>query len=60
MERYPERERVLIYGMMLNGLPLHVVCNYSDREIMYIPTVYIPTDEEWINNYQRRRKRGKK
>ncbi|MBI3351905.1 MAG: DUF4258 domain-containing protein [Nitrospirae bacterium] len=60
IERYPERERILIYGMMLNGLPLHVVCDYSDKEMMYIPTVYIPTDGEWINNYQRRRKRGKK
>ncbi len=33
IERYPERQRVLVYGEMLNGLPLHVVCNYSDSDI---------------------------
>ena len=60
IERYPKRCRVLVYGTMLNGLPLHVVCDYSDEEIMYIPTVYIPSDEEWTNNYQRRKKRCKK
>ena len=60
IERYPKRCTVLVYGTMLNGLPLHVVCDYSDKDIMYIPTVYIPSDEEWTNNYQRRKKGGKK
>ena len=46
IERYPKRRRVLVYGTMVNGLPLHVVCDYSDKDIMYIPTVYIPSDEE--------------
>ena len=59
IERYPKRHRILVYGTMLNGLPLHVVCDYSDEDIMYIPTVYIPSDEEWTNNYQCR-KRGEK
>lgn len=59
IEKYPERFRALVYGELLNGLPLHVVCDYSDRNIMYIPTVYIPSDGEWTNNYQRRKKRGK-
>jgi hypothetical protein len=56
IERYAMRYRVLVNGTMLNGLPLHVVCDYSDKEVMYIPTVYIPSDDEWINNYQRRKK----
>ncbi len=60
IERYPERERVLVCGEMTSGLPLHVVCNYSDPEIIYIVTVYIPSDAEWICNYQQRRKGGKK
>lgn len=51
IEGYPDRKRMLIYGKMLNGLPLHVVCDYSDREVLYIPTVYIPSDEEWTHDY---------
>ena len=60
IERYHRRRRVLVYGTMLNGLPLHVVCDYSDEDIMYIPTVYIPSEREWTNNYQRRKKGGKR
>ncbi|MEK6678743.1 MAG: DUF4258 domain-containing protein [Nitrospirota bacterium] len=60
IERYHRRHRVLVYGTMLNGLPLHVVCDYSDEDIMYIPTVYIPSEREWTNNYQRRKKGGKR
>lgn len=60
IEEYPNRQRVLIYGIMLNGLPLHVICNYSDSNMIYIVTVYIPSDDEWICNYQKRKKGGKK
>ena len=60
IEEYPNRQRVLIYGIMLNGLPLHVICNYSDSKMIYIVTVYIPSDDEWICNYQKRKKGGKK
>ena len=60
IERYPERQRVLVFGEMLNGLPLHVVCNYSDTDMIYIVTVYIPSDVEWTYNYQKRRKGGKR
>jgi len=60
IERYPKRHRILVYGTMLNGSPLHVVCDYSDKNIMYIPTVYIPSDKEWTNNYQRRKKGGER
>jgi len=60
IERYPERSRVLVYGRMLNNLPLHVVCDYSDEELIYIPTVYIPNKKEWTHNFQRRKKRGDK
>jgi hypothetical protein len=60
IERYPDRQRSLVYGEMMNGLPLHVVCNYADPDMIYIVTVYIPSDAEWICNYQQRRKGGKK
>jgi hypothetical protein len=61
IEEYPERERILIYGSMKNDLPLHVVCDFSDEEVMYIPTVYIPSKRDWIGyQIRKRRKREKK
>ncbi|MCK4763766.1 MAG: DUF4258 domain-containing protein [Candidatus Aminicenantes bacterium] len=57
IERYPERYRVLIYGEMLNKVPLHVVCDYSDEDLIYITTVYIPSRDEWTHNYQHRKRR---
>ena len=60
IEEYSDRQRVLIHGTTLNGLPLHIICNYSAPDIIYIVTVYIPSDDEWICNYQKRKKGGKK
>lgn len=60
IEEYPDRCRLLIYGEMLNELPLHVVCDFSNQDFIYIPTVYIATDEEWADNYQRRKTKGEK
>lgn len=60
IEEYPDRQRVLVYGEMLNGIPLHVICNYSDLDILYIVTIYIPSDDEWTYNYQKRKKGGKR
>ena len=59
IEEYPERERLLVYGEMPNGLPLHVVCDLQDEEVMYIPTVYVPSSEEWTK-FQIRRPNVKK
>jgi len=59
IEQYPERSRLLIYGKMLNNLPLHVVCSYSDTELLYVVTVYIPSSIEWIANFQKRKLRRK-
>ena len=59
IERYPERKRVLVYGKMLNKVPLHVVCNFSDPELLYIVTVYIPSPAEWSANFQKRKERRK-
>lgn len=57
IERYPERQRVLVCGEMMNRVPLHVICDYSDEDMIYITTVYIPSREEWSHNFQRRRRR---
>ena len=45
------------------ALNLHGFCSRLERLfqlIVYIPTVYIPSDKEWTNNYQRRKKEGEK
>ncbi|TAL25887.1 MAG: DUF4258 domain-containing protein [Nitrospirae bacterium] len=60
IEKYPDRQRVLVCGKTLSGLPLHVVCNHSDSDMIYIVTVYIPSDEEWTGNYQQRKRGGKR
>src|SRR5262249_48641622 len=60
IEEYPERERLLIFGEMSNRLPLHVVCDLSDEDVMYIPTVYIPSKEEWVKFQIRKKRMGKR
>lgn len=48
IEEYADRKRLLILGQMASGLPLHVVCDYSNPDVVIIPTVYIPDRREWI------------
>ncbi len=55
IERYPKRRRVLIYGTMVNGIPLHVVCDLSQKGILAIVTCYIPNEKEWLK-YQKRKR----
>lgn len=57
IEEYPRRQRLLIYGDMTNGLPLHVVCDTSAEGLIIIPTVYVPDDKQWIKYRARRRNR---
>ncbi len=55
IERYFDRERVLIVGPAIGGdLPLHVVCDYGDREEIVVVTVYIPNRTKWITDVRRR------
>ena len=42
IESYPERKRVLIYGRMVDKIPLHVICDCTTENVIVIPTVYIP------------------
>jgi hypothetical protein len=54
VEQYPERKRVLIAGPVPGEpLPVHVVCDYSDREELVAVTVYIPNRPRWITGQVR-------
>ena len=55
IEQYSERNRVLVYAMLNNGIPLHVVGDLSQEDVLMIVTCYIPDDKEWIN-YQKRKR----
>lgn len=54
VERYPERKRVLIAGPVPGEpLPVHVVCDYADRDELVAVTVYVPNRPHWINEQLR-------
>ena len=55
IERYPRRKRVLVYGAMSKNMPLHVVCDLSQRGILAVVTCYIPDEKEWLR-YQKRKR----
>ena len=60
IERYPDRDRVLIQGPIAkSGLPLHVVCDYTDAKAIVAVTAYIPNRSEWAAGAVRRRKSTK-
>jgi len=48
IESYPDRKRHLIYGILSNDIPVHVVIDYSDYELLVAITAYIPDKREWI------------
>jgi hypothetical protein len=55
IEEYPDRQRVLVYAMLPGEIPLHVICDYSQVDVLLIVTVYIPDDRLWVG-FKRRRK----
>jgi len=60
IERYPNRDRVLILGPIAESdLPLHVVCDYKDTKVIVAVTVYVPSREEWAGDTVRRQKDSK-
>jgi len=60
IERYPNRDRVLILGPIAESdLPLHVVCDYKDTKEIVAVTVYVPSREEWAGDAVRRRQESK-
>jgi hypothetical protein len=60
IEEYEDRKRLLVFGHMAGGLPLHVVCDYSNPDVVIVPTVYIPDRREWIKFRIRKSAPGKK
>ena len=61
IERYPNRDRVLILGPIAESdLPLHVVCDYKDTKEIVAVTVYVPSRAEWAADAVRRRQESKR
>lgn len=55
IEEYPERERVLVYSEIEeDGIPVHIVVDYSEPEEPVIVTSYVPDSRYWIK-YQIRK-----
>jgi hypothetical protein len=48
IEEYPDRQRVLVFATISPNMPLHVVCDYSQENVLLIVTVYIPDNRLWI------------
>ena len=56
IEEYPERKRVLLFSEIEeDGMPVHIVVDYSEPEEPVIVTSYIPDSRYWIK-YQIRKK----
>jgi hypothetical protein len=55
IEEYPDRQRILVFAMLPHKIPLHVTCDYSQGNVVLIPTVYIPDDRLWIGFRVRRK-----
>ena len=59
IEEYPEDRRgpsCLVLGKGAAGRPVHVLCSPKD-EYLAIITAYLPTEEEWTDNFRVRKKR---
>jgi hypothetical protein len=59
IEEYSDRQRVLVFAMLPDEVPLHVVCDYSQANVLLIVTVYIPDDRQWIGFRVRRKRKHK-
>lgn len=57
IEDYPEdaRGHSCLMLAFVTDLPLHVVCAPKDDYLVII-TAYLPSDQEWENNYRKRKK----
>lgn len=56
IEDYPEDVRghsCLILGSGIEGRPVHVVCS-PKKEYLTIITAYIPSEQEWTNDFRTR------
>lgn len=54
IETYSERQRILILGALSANIPLHVVCDCSQSQVVFIVTVYIPDKRSWFRAQKRK------
>lgn len=59
IEEYPDESRCLVLGYFHMDdqirSPLHIVCDYSDDELVDIVTAYIPQKPWWVSPTRRGR-----
>lgn len=61
IEEYPDRHRGLFFAELPEeGLPVHVVLDYSFVEEPAIVTAYVPDERDWIKFQIRKKKKGKR
>lgn len=61
IEEYPDRCRCLFFAELPEeGLPVHVVLDYSFAEEPAIITAYVPDERDWIRFQVRKKRRGKR
>ncbi len=57
IERYPKRQRCLVFGRNASGLPIHVVVEFRAGQTVDIVTTYIPQRNRWIKSRVRKRRK---
>ena len=57
IERYPKRQRFLVFGRNANGLPIHVVVEFRAGQAVDFVTTYIPKRDQWIKGQARKRRK---
>ncbi len=59
IEEYPDRQRILVFAMLPDNVPLHAVCDNSQHNVVLFITIYIPDDKQWIGFRVRRKVKSK-
>ena len=57
IERYPKRQRCLVFGRSVHGLPIHIVVEFRSRQTVDLVTTYIPERDRWIKGQVRKRRK---
>jgi hypothetical protein len=57
IERYPKRQRCLVFGRAASGLPIHVVVEFWSEQAVDFVTTYIPKRSQWIKGQVRKRRK---
>ena len=61
IEEYAERQRVLVAGFTADRMPVHIVCDLSEEDIVQVVTGYIPDDRQWMGTRRRKpRRKGRR